>query len=59
MDDSEVLGCGGGGGGDRYCLLSMNGIAIHGWNMLMGGRDEMYGRCDGSSFHLWMAGIHQ
>ena len=20
-------------------------------------RDEMYGRCDGSSFHPWMAGV--
>ena len=38
---------------------SMGNPAIHGWNMPLGveNRDEMYGGCDGSSFHPWMAGI--
>ena len=35
---------------------SMEIPAIHGWNMpsVVENRDEMYGGCDGSSFHPWM-----
>ena len=44
----------------RESGITFTKAAIGARNMPLVGenRDEMYGRCDGSSFHPWMAGFH-
>ena len=50
-----LLSGGDGRGGDRKCLLSMNGVAVYGWQALLVVKscDEMYGMVLQDPCHPW------